>query len=140
MEADAAAYVACPDTIPELAAGATFSGRNGHILVELIEASHLPARKYRNEWLLALSDAQDEPLDDVEVTRLEAFMPVHGHNSRPPAEHQLLEIIRAMIGASRSSEIAATTRWVAPRTCSGRPHRPTHIRTATEACCSPPRP
>lgn len=83
---DAAGYVACPETIPELAAGATFSGQEGRVQVELSAASHMPARKYRNEWVLGLLDAHGQAIDDAVVARIEAFMPVHGHYSRPSAE------------------------------------------------------
>jgi photosystem II stability/assembly factor-like uncharacterized protein len=91
MESDAATFVACPDSIPELAPGVIFEGRDDRIHVELIEASRMPARKYRNEWLLLLTDEAGEPLEDVAITRLEAFMPVHGHFSRPPAEVEVLD-------------------------------------------------
>lgn len=84
--ADAATFVPCPDSIPEFAAGATFTGRDGHLQVKLVEASHIPARKYRNDWVLEVTDAGGEPVADVRILRLEAFMPVHGHFSRPPAE------------------------------------------------------
>lgn len=83
---DPAGYVACPENTPELAVGAVFSGQEGRVQVELTAASHLPARKYRNEWVLELLDADSRPIDDAVVARFEAFMPVHGHFSRPPAE------------------------------------------------------
>jgi len=86
MESDDGTFVACPESIPELEPGVTYEGREGRIRVELIDASRMPARKYRNEWVLALTDMDGEPLDDVEITRVEAFMPVHGHYSRPPAD------------------------------------------------------
>jgi hypothetical protein len=90
-EADAALYAACPESIPALEPGLTFTGRDERIRVEVLEASPLPARKYRNDWKLALTDAQGTPLDDVAITRLEAFMPVHGHYSRPPATSEPLD-------------------------------------------------
>jgi photosystem II stability/assembly factor-like uncharacterized protein len=90
-ESDAAAFVACPDSIPELEPGVSFTGREGMIRVEVLDASPMPARKYKNEWTIALTDASGEPLDDVEITRLEAYMPVHEHFSRPPAEVERLE-------------------------------------------------
>lgn len=88
--ADASTFVACPDSIPELEPGVAFNGREDAIRVELLDASPMPARKYRNDWTFALTDIDGEPLDDVEITRLEAFMPVHGHFSRPAAEHEPL--------------------------------------------------
>jgi hypothetical protein len=51
----------------------------------------MPARKYTNDWTLALTSVDGEPLDDVTITRLEAFMPVHDHFSRPPADTEPLE-------------------------------------------------
>jgi hypothetical protein len=84
-EPDAEAFIACPDTIPELAPGTSFSGRAEHLRVELIEASALPARKYRNDWVLSLTGSNGEPVGDADIKRLEAFMPVHGHYSRPAA-------------------------------------------------------
>jgi hypothetical protein len=90
-EADAATFVACPDSIPELEPGVAFAGRDGKIRVEILEASPMPARKHRNDWTIALTDADGEPLDDVEITRLEAYMPVHKHFSRPEAEVEVLE-------------------------------------------------
>ena len=88
---DSGTFVPCPDSIPELAPGVTFDGRDGHIRVEVRQASKMPARKYRNDWRLVLTDADGEPLDDVEITRLEAYMPVHMHFSRPAAEVEMLD-------------------------------------------------
>jgi photosystem II stability/assembly factor-like uncharacterized protein len=90
-EADAAVFVACPDSIPELEPGVAFTGRDGKIRVEILGASPMPARKYRNDWTIAFTDANGDPLDDVEITRFEAYMPVHEHFSRPPVEVELLD-------------------------------------------------
>jgi len=89
IDADAGAFVACPDSIPELEPGVRFGGRGGRIRVTVLDASPMPARKYRNDWTVALTDATGEPLDDVEITRLEAFMPVHQHYSRPDAKVEM---------------------------------------------------
>lgn len=85
-DVDSGTFIACPDSIPDLEPGVTFTGEDGNIRVEIIGASRIPARKYENDWVLQLTYADGEPLDDVEVTRLEAYMPVHMHYSRPPAE------------------------------------------------------
>lgn len=87
----AAAFAACPESIPELAPGLAVTGRDARIRAELLDASRMPARKYGNDWTLALTEPGGEPLDDVEITRLEAFMPVHGHYGRPDTEVEMLD-------------------------------------------------
>jgi photosystem II stability/assembly factor-like uncharacterized protein len=91
-EADAGAmFVACPDTIPDFESGLAVLGDQGHIQAVLLDASDFPARKYANEWTLELTDESGDVLDDVTVTNVETFMPVHGHYGRPPANFDPLE-------------------------------------------------
>jgi len=88
--ADAAAFAACPDTIPSFEVGLSTSGRQGHIEAVLLDASSFPARKYANEWQLELASTGGDALVDVQVTHVETFMPVHGHYGRPPADFEAL--------------------------------------------------
>lgn len=83
-DAAAAAFVACPDSIPELGAGLTATGKDDRIQAVLLDASLVPARKFGNEWTLELRGADDEPLADAEITSGTTFMPVHQHYGRPP--------------------------------------------------------
>ena len=86
-----AMFVACPDTIPRFESGLEALGERGHIQAVLLDASDFPARKYSNEWTLELTDESGDALDDVTVTKVETFMPVHGHYGRPPADFEALE-------------------------------------------------
>ena len=87
---DAAAFVACPDSIPEFAVGLSMPGDDARVSALLLDASRFPARKYGNEWTLQLVGPDDAPLEDAVMTHLEAFMPVHGHYGRPPARFEAL--------------------------------------------------
>jgi hypothetical protein len=89
--ADAASYVACPDSIPDLEVGLSVRGTQQRLEAELLDASDFPARKYGNTWRLQLAGANGDALDDVEVTHVETFMPVHGHYGRPAASFEALE-------------------------------------------------
>jgi len=87
---DAAAFVACPDSIPEFEVGLSMPGDDGRVGALLLDASRFPARKYGNEWTLQLVGPGDVPLEDAVMTHLEAFMPVHGHYGRPAATFEAL--------------------------------------------------
>jgi hypothetical protein len=87
---DAAVYAACPDSLPKFAVGLASVGESGRIEAQLLDASRFPPHKYANEWTLELANADGEPLADAEITRLAAFMPIHGHYGRPAAKHEAL--------------------------------------------------
>lgn len=88
--ADAAVFAACPDSIPAFEPGLAATGEDGLLGAVLLDASRFPPRKYGNDWTLALTMPDGDPLDDVEITRLETFMPVHGHYGRPAASSEPL--------------------------------------------------
>jgi len=99
-DAGGAMFAACPDTIPRFESGLSALGEQRHIQAVLLDASDFPARKYANEWTLELTDESGGALDDVTVTKVETFMPVHGHYGRPPADFEALaepEQLRAEI-------------------------------------------
>jgi hypothetical protein len=88
--ADAGMFVACSTELPAFASGLSAVGKHGRITATLLEASRYPPRKYENEWLLTLSDIDGAALLDAHVSRVETFMPVHGHYGRPPADFETL--------------------------------------------------
>jgi hypothetical protein len=88
---DATDYAGCPSTISELAPGLVATGAMERSKVRLIAADPMPAAKYLNEWTLSLEDLDGAALPDAAITRLETFMPVHGHPGQPPAEAFPLE-------------------------------------------------
>ncbi|HMI91144.1 MAG TPA: FixH family protein [Polyangiales bacterium] len=87
---DAAVYAACPDSLPEFAVGLARVGEDERLQARLLDASQFPPHKYANEWTLELANADGDPLVDAEITRLAAFMPIHGHYGRPAAKYEAL--------------------------------------------------
>lgn len=85
--ADPDEEVRCPDDIPEFFAGPTTGieaiGENGEVMARLIGADRVPPRKFLNTWTVELMDADGSPLQDVEIVKACAFMPVHGHGLPP---------------------------------------------------------
>lgn len=88
---DAGMFAPCSKEIPPFEDGLSALGEQGRVAVRLIEASRYPPRKYANEWVLALEGADGQALADAQVSRVETFMPVHGHYGRPPATVEALE-------------------------------------------------
>jgi hypothetical protein len=82
--------VRCPDDLPELFAGETSGsvamGENGEVMARVIAAAFVPAQRLKkNVWTVELTSADGAPLEDVELVKACAYMPVHGHG-KPPRE------------------------------------------------------
>jgi hypothetical protein len=79
--------VRCPDDVPELSTGETAglaaTSESGEVMARVIAADHVPAKKFLNTWTIALTNADGTPLEDVEIVKACAFMPVHGHGLPP---------------------------------------------------------
>ena len=79
--------VTCPDDIPEFFAGDTSGmeamGVNMEIKARLIAADPTPPQRFRNDWTIELMTADGTPLEDAEIVKACAFMPVHGHGLGP---------------------------------------------------------
>lgn len=79
--------VRCPDNIPEFFASETTGmeamGENMEIKARLIEAEHVPPQRFSNTWTIELMKADGTPLEDAEIIKACAFMPVHGHGLPP---------------------------------------------------------
>jgi hypothetical protein len=82
-QGDAAAFQGCPDSIPTFELGMSATGSAGHIKAVLRDASGVPPVRYFNDWTLEFTDADGQPLDDVEVVRARAYMRVHNHYGTP---------------------------------------------------------
>jgi hypothetical protein len=81
--------VRCPDNIPEFFAGDTSGmevmGDNMEIKARLIAADPAPPQRFRNDWTVELMTPDGAPLEDAEIVKACAFMPVHGHGLGPRA-------------------------------------------------------
>jgi len=88
IEGDAAAFVGCPSSTPVFGPGMQATGNRSNITATLVTASSVPPQRYLNDWTIALSNQQGEPVSDVEVIEARPFMPVHGHdgNIKPNVE------------------------------------------------------
>jgi hypothetical protein len=85
-QSDAATYGGCPSAIPAFAPGEVVSGDSGVLQLALVGSSpHVPTT-FRNSWTLAVQTAEGAPVDDAALTRLETYMPVHGHAGQPAPE------------------------------------------------------
>lgn len=73
---------ACPEGTPDTFIGMTAEGPAGALIAKLVEAE-LPATKGFNTWTVAFTDADGEPLDDVElgVDDFMGVMPAHQHDT-----------------------------------------------------------
>jgi hypothetical protein len=58
-------------------------GANMEIKARLIDAQHVPPQRFSNDWTIELMKADGTPLDDAEIVKACAFMPVHGHGLPP---------------------------------------------------------
>ena len=83
--ADASSFTGCPAEAARDIEGLHAESRKG--LIDALLQSSDPIRpvKFENAWTLRL-EASDEPLSDAEVTRVTTYMPLHGHDGRPPSE------------------------------------------------------
>lgn len=74
--------MACPDGTPETVLGMIVEGAAGTLRTKLVEAGDLPAKKGLNTWTVEITDAEDEPLDDVtmDLSNVDGVMPAHTHD------------------------------------------------------------
>jgi hypothetical protein len=82
---DAAEFESCPAAVPPFEIGMTVTGAASRIAASIHAAAPSPPQKYENTWTVAFATAHGEQLPDVDVTAIQTFMPVHGHDGRPPA-------------------------------------------------------
>jgi hypothetical protein len=75
-------HAACDPGLPKHPTDVRGEGVGGNLHVEVVEADYDPPRKYTNDWVVALSDAQGEPVDDAEFSKARTWMPVHGHDGK----------------------------------------------------------
>lgn len=72
-------FVGCPESLAKFELGLQASGDQGRITASVVAASNVPPLRYLNDWTLAFA-AGGVPLADVELTKAEPFMPLHGHD------------------------------------------------------------
>lgn len=79
--------VRCPDDIPDFSTGETSGletmGVNEEIKARLVLADKVPPAKYSNTWTIELMSADGTPLEDAEIVKACAYMPVHLHGLPP---------------------------------------------------------
>jgi hypothetical protein len=78
---------ACPPNTPEFNSGATGLTSEPNETLEfkahLVEASSMPPANGFNDWTIAITDLDGNPLPDASLIWACAFMPVHNHGSNP---------------------------------------------------------
>lgn len=80
---DAAEFEGCPESIPKFSLGMSTENDDGSIKVSVLEASPSPPARFLNDWTVKLTGSDDAPRNDVKLSRVRAFMPVHGHYGTP---------------------------------------------------------
>jgi hypothetical protein len=76
------APVSCSASTPREPTSIEALGANNKLRAKVVAADHEPARKYMNNWVIALSDATDNPISDAVFSNQRTFMPVHGHDGK----------------------------------------------------------
>lgn len=69
----------CPADLPEMERGMLALGVGGRIRGELIDADKIPLGWYHNDWQVRFTGPDGEELSDVEITKADSWMPLHGH-------------------------------------------------------------
>jgi hypothetical protein len=79
---DDAGMVVCPaDSIDSttFVSDMKVVGDKSKITGRLVKAMPAPPERYNNQWTVEFDDSDGKPLDDVELTKADAFMPYHNH-------------------------------------------------------------
>lgn len=82
MHGDAGRVESCGDDIPAFEEGLEVHSAN--LLVRLVSAEYNPPQKYENDWVVLVANHDGTPIEDAQLTDVEAFMPVHGHDGKYP--------------------------------------------------------
>jgi len=69
-----------PDPSTDFSLGVTGMGDRGEFQVRIDTADPAPPRKYENDWVVSVLDAEGEPAESTELFFVEPFMPTHGHD------------------------------------------------------------
>jgi len=83
---------ACPPTTPAFSTGAmglSVTDPELNLKVRVDAASHQPPRFGTNDWTIAITDMNGQPLPQAQLTWACAFMPAHGHGSNPRVVEKL---------------------------------------------------
>jgi hypothetical protein len=93
MEVDAGDPAsACPPTTPEFTtgpAGLSATRPELNLKVRVDDADFQPPRFGTNTWTIAITDLNDQPLPQAQLTWACAYMPAHGHGSNPKLVEKL---------------------------------------------------
>ncbi len=79
-ETDEEAAEAAPCGGLEFAINSETMGEEDAVVAVLLDASPAPPQRYENDWVVEFRDPDGEPLEDVELTRVQPFMPAHNHD------------------------------------------------------------
>ena len=83
---------ACPPTTPQFnigPSGLSATSQELGVKVWVDDADFRPPRFGTNSWTIAITDLNDAPLPQAQLTWACAFMPAHGHGSNPKAVEKL---------------------------------------------------
>jgi len=84
-DSSAVAVAACPEDARYAAPGDSAVGTSGALRAVLVGASPRAPAKFTNVWTLDVQTADGAEVLDAEITRIETYMPVHGHPGQPDA-------------------------------------------------------
>jgi hypothetical protein len=84
-DSSAVAVAACPEDARYAAPGDSAVGTAGVLRAVLVNASPRAPAKFTNVWTLDVQTADGAEVSDAEITRIETYMPVHGHTGQPDA-------------------------------------------------------
>ncbi len=79
-ETDEEAAEAAPCGGLEFSINSETMGEEEAVVAVLLDASPAPPQRYENDWLVEFRDPDGERLEDVELTRVQPFMPAHNHD------------------------------------------------------------
>jgi hypothetical protein len=74
---DGGAY--CPAGSPMVHFESEAVSDNGKVTARLVDTKPAPPQRYYNDWTVDFLDADGKPLDDMQITKVRSYMPVHQH-------------------------------------------------------------
>jgi hypothetical protein len=77
-DAGAAATSGC-EAVAAISAGTTVAADDGTFSVRVIRTNPSPLRKFENEWVVEIIDADGQPIPNADLTEVGSWMPVHQH-------------------------------------------------------------
>ncbi len=94
VDASGQPIASCDPSIPAFTIGAgglTDDNAMTNVRVRVEDADYLPPRNGINSWTVAITDLNDQPIPEAQLTWVCAHMPAHNHGSNPKVVSKLDE-------------------------------------------------